>query len=349
MKHSRIISSLVIAACVALSLNAQNQDPPVDYGVGPLDFSRVGTAGWQFLKIPVNARSAAMGDVRTSLKDGDAGSAFNNPATAADVQNLDVSFNKMEWVADISVNALSVIKNFQEWGVVGVHLVYLDYGDMIRTENSAIYNQLGTQIGIVPIYEGLGTFSAHDMAIGLLYTRQVTDKLQVGGTVRYLEEQLDDAKTKNWGLNLGTYYQTGFESLCLSMVLRDFGPDAEFVEYDERIQRTPARVKMPMSFAIGASYELFQNESNSLHNFLLACEYIIPNDGNDKFNLGGEYTFNNLLKLRVGYKFNYDELDLTFGAGINYSLDDITLRIDYAYINTGIFNSVHMFSVGFGL
>jgi hypothetical protein len=58
---------------------------PVDWGVEPLDISRVGSAGWQFLKLPTDARSAAMGGIKSSMSYGNANSAFNNPASASDV------------------------------------------------------------------------------------------------------------------------------------------------------------------------------------------------------------------------------------------------------------------------
>jgi len=300
---------------------SQVEDPDVDYGIHPLDFNRVGTVGWQFLKIPTNARMAAMGDVRSSLGYGSANAAFANPASAADITNYDAVFNRMEWVADISFNAISLIKNFNQYGVFGVHLIYVDYGDMIRTENMAVTDQTGAEIGILPVYEDLGTFSAHDMAIGFLYTRQVTDKLQVGGVFRYLEEQMDDAKTSNWGLNIGTLYHTGFRTLRIAMIGSNFGPDAEFVNYDDRIQRTPSRVRMPMSFTIGAGYDILESTDQNPHRVILIGEYIIPNDGDDKLNFGSEYNFSNFFSLRAGYRFNYDELGLTLGMGINYAMD----------------------------
>ncbi|MCX6143098.1 MAG: hypothetical protein NTZ35_07750, partial [Ignavibacteriales bacterium] len=98
---------------------------PVDWGVEPLDISRVGSAGWQFLKLPTDARSAAMGGVQSSLGFGNANSAFNNPASAADVQGMEVQFSSMKWVADIRYNSLSFVDNLGSYGTVGVHAIYL--------------------------------------------------------------------------------------------------------------------------------------------------------------------------------------------------------------------------------
>ena len=346
MKKQYYLFITIFILFIVSPVHSQIEEPTIDYGIHPLKFNRVGTVGWQFLKIPTNARMAAMGDVRSSLGYGNANAAFANPASAADIKNLDAVFNRMEWVADISFNAISMVKSFNNYGIFGVHLIYVNYGDMVRTENALLTDQTGAEIGILPVYENLGTFGAHDMAVGLLYTRQVTDKLQVGGVFRYLEEQLDDAKTGNWAINLGTVYYTGFKSLRLAMIGSNFGPDAEFVDYDDRIQRTPTRVRMPMNFTIGAGMDIIEANEHNPHRVILIGEYIIPNDGEDKLNVGAEYNFKNLLSLRTGYRFNYDELGLTLGLGFDYKLENWELGLDYAYINTGVFNSVHMFSIG---
>lgn len=349
MKKQHYLVAAICILFVVSPAHSQIQDPDVDYGIHPLEFNRVGTVGWQFLKIPTNARMAAMGDVRSSLGYGTANAAFGNPASAADVTNLDVVFNRMEWVADISFNAISVVKSFNNYGVFGVHLIYVNYGDMVRTENALLTDQTGAEIGILPVYENLGTFGAHDMAIGLLYTRRITDKLQLGGVFRYLEEQLDDARTGNWSFNIGTLYYTGFKSLRIAMIGSNFGPDAEFVNYDDRIQRTPSRVRMPMNFTIGMGMDVIERNDKNPHRVIVAGEYVIPNDGDDKLNLGAEYNYNNLFSLRAGYRFNYDEMGLTLGTGLEYAVEGWTMGLDYAYISTGVFDSVHMFSIGIKL
>ncbi len=348
-KIFKVIFSLTILAIASSSTMAQINYNDTDWGIHPMDYSRVGGSGWQFLKLPTNARTAAMGGVNSAIGYGDANSAFTNPASAADVNNISASFNNMEWVADIGYNGVSVIKNMNRLGVFGLNISYVNYGDMIRTENMASVDQFGNDVGIQPTYTGLGTFSAHDMAIGFLYSRRISNKLQLGGNLKYLEEKLDDATTSNWTLDIGTMYFTGFNSLRISMLGRSFGPDAEFSKYDERIQRTPIKVKMPMMFVLGAAYDLIEKADGSPHRLIIAGEYVKPNDGPDKGNFGSEYTFMSMFTLRAGYRYNYDEEGLTFGGGFSYSLAEISVSINYAFIDAGLFDSVNMLSIGIGM
>jgi hypothetical protein len=322
---------------------------PVDWGVEPLDISRVGSAGWQFLKLPTDARSAAMGGIKSSASYGNANSAFNNPASASDVKEMDVQFSSMKWVADIRYNSVSFVDNLGSYGTVGVHAIYLNYGDMIRTAVMQGYDALGNDIGIVPITEGLGTFTAHDLAAGVLYSRQVTEFLQVGGTLRYLEQQIDDAKMRSWALDIGTIYKTGLGSLRISMLGKNFGQDGEFLSYEGRLAQAPAKVKMPMLFIFGMAYDVLEMSKESQHRLTIAGEYVKPNDGPDKFNVGVEYFALSNIYVRGGYRFNYNEESFTLGFGVEYSVsDDMLLKADYAYARLGRFNSVSMFTLGFG-
>jgi len=345
----KLLFILVIVFIAYLPCLAQIEAPNVDWGAHPMEYSRVGTAGWQFLKLPTNARTAAMGGVNSAIGYGDASSALTNPASIADVQNIDVTFSYMDWVADIGLQTISAVKNMKKWGVFGINLLYLDYGDMERTENMEVFDGAQKSLGITPVFSGLGTFSAGDLAVGLAYARQITDKLQVGGNFKYVQETLDDAKTGNWALDIGTLYYTGIKTLRISMLGKSFGPDAEFASYSERIERTPIKVKMPMMFTCGAAMDVVEAGDDGLHRLIVAGEYIHPNDGPDKFNLGTEYVFMEMFSLRTGYRFNYDEEGITFGGGLNFEMKDIAAHFNYAYLDVGLFNQVHMFTFGMSL
>jgi len=319
----------------------------IDWGVHPMDYSSVGTAGWQFLKLPSNARNASLGGVQSSISFGDANSAFTNPASLADVENMDFSFNYMEWVADISYNSVSAVKNFRNIGTFGLNLIFVDYGEEIRTEYHE--EQLISDVIYTPVMDGLGTFSANDMAIGLAFARQITDKLQVGANVKYLQEQIDDARTSVWSLDVGTMFYTGFKTLRVSMLGKQFGPDAEFRDYAYRVERVPFRMKLPMYLSIGAAIDLLEKKPDSPHHMILAMDYVVPNDAPKKINAGTEYVFMNTFALRCGYRFNYDEEGLTLGAGLNYAMGGFKMKIDYAFVDVGLFEQVHMFSIGLSL
>ena len=82
----------------------------------------------------------------------------------------------------------------------------------------------------------------------------------------------------------------------------------------------------------------------------VAADAIHPNDNYEAINAGIEYSFNNMLFLRAGYKslFQKDsEEGFTLGAGLNYRLmSTVVLKIDYAYADFGVLENVQRFSLG---
>jgi hypothetical protein len=337
---------LLIVLVSGVDILAQ-QDVDVDWGIQPTDYSRVGKSGWQFLKLPTNARYAAMGGITSAIGRANASAALANPASLTDVENVSASVTSMNWIADVKYMAGAVAKNLGNWGTFGLNVIAVDYGDMERTENQEQFDEFGETLGrALPVFN-LGSFSGSDFSVGLSYARRMTDRLQVGVNLRYVQETLDDATTGNVALDVGTLYYTGIKTFRISMLGRNFGPDAEFVEYTERIALPAMKVRMPMVFMLGAAIDIFEGKDGNPHLWTLAAEFTHPNDGPEKVNIGTEYSFMNFVMLRGGYRYNYDEEGLTFGAGLRVHLSNFSLMINYAYLDFGRLEQVHMFSTGF--
>ena len=347
--HIVLVILCLFPACLVFG----QSEIPVEIGAGvkPMDFEKVGTTGWQFLKLNTNARSAAMAGITTAISHGDATSVLSNPASIADIKNMDASVTKMNWIADIAYNSASVVKNMGNWGVFGLSFITLDYGTLHRTSINA-NTTAGVPDGTYDLSMDDGTFSGGDLALGLSYARNVTDRLQLGGTFRYITETLDDGQdigTSNWCMDVGTVYYTGIKSLRIAMLGRNFGPDVNFTGYDEQVQIPAVDVKMPMQFVMGVGYDLLEAKDDSPHLLTLAGEFVHPNDGPEKINIGTEYTFNGLFSLRAGYRAKYDEEGLTFGAGINVHTGDFRVKINYAYLDFGTFDYVHLYTLNIGM
>ena len=80
------------------------------------------------------------------------------------------------------------------------------------------------------------------------------------------------------------------------------------------------------------------------HLLTTAVEGVHFNDSSEKVNVGLEYKLMQILTLRSGYRFNYDEESFTFGAGINVSILDTRLLFDYGYGDFGNLNNIQSFS-----
>ncbi|MGE5316134.1 MAG: PorV/PorQ family protein [Acidobacteriota bacterium] len=315
MKTEKFILLLICLMCCANASWGQN------------NFKKIGTAGYVFLEIPVTARGAAMGEATLTTLQG-ALSVFDNPAATGlntDRHSFGASF--ADWFAETQHKAAAYSYNGADLGVFTVSAVQLDYGTMQGT--------ISPSADATGSYIITDDFSADGLALGVSYARQMTDKFSFGATVKYVREKISVYKSDNMLFDAGIYYSTGYHSLRIGGALKNFGVDAKYLQ---------GLFKMPTEFRLGASMDAFGSEASD-HRLTLAVEATHPSDNDERFNVGGEYWFQNFVALRGGYKFNYDEEKWTAGAGVRWS----GLTLDAAYASYGRLGTVVRFSLSAGI
>lgn len=315
-------------------------------------YRKLAQTGFQFLSVGVEARAAAMAEAYTTVA-GYSNSIYYNPANLARSNAfLDVGLSRNEWIADIVYNAgsLAVRPANGEYGAFAVSVLSVDYGEFLGTRVDPTTDQG---------YVDTGVFSPTAYAVGLGYAKSLSDRFSVGGHVKYASQSLGsstlpvgnvaDGVTEDVKNNLGvvafdfgTFYQTAIKSLAFGMTVRNFSQEVEF-------QRES--FQLPLTFRIGISMNVldFFMAENRDHSFVVAIDAIHPRDYSEQLNIGGEYTFKNLIAVRGGYLYNYDEQDLTAGFGIQKFSGNRGFAIDYAYTPFGVFDSVSRFTVRFAL
>ncbi|MFA6456256.1 MAG: PorV/PorQ family protein [Bacteroidota bacterium] len=336
--HLTKIFSLTVVALVSLihsTLQAQS-------GIAPINVERAGQSGWQFLKINGDARQAGMGGAFTAIAHGDASAIFGNPASLADITNIDIQVNALQWIADISHQSAAVAYNLGDLGVLGASVAMMDYGDIPETINAPA----GAN-GTTPTITG-NNFTANDIAAGASFARKITDQLSIGGNIRWMQQQIAEFSMQKWAFDFGTMYYTGFRTLRIAMTARNFGPDSRYGGWSEQYQTESDYIRMPLDFRAGMAMD-FLDEEGSPHLVTLVVEGDHPNDGREKIHCGASYAFEGKFFLRAGYKFNYDVQRFTFGAGVTYPFAGTVGTINYAYVDFGELTQVHMFSLGFSL
>lgn len=292
------------------------------------EFKKTATAGFVFLEVPTTSRNAALGESGLALSDEHSSAVLNNPASLgfSEYQHS-FSASYSPWLADIKNYASSyAVKT--DVGTFGVGLVLFDYGTMSRTVIAQDKQ----------VFDVVGTFDAKSIAAGLTYSKMLTDQFSFGTTLKFVQERIDIYSASNIVLDAGVLYYTGFGSLRMAAAMQNFGANAKFIN-DE--------FKMPAVFKLGLAGELI-GDANSEHRLTLAVEARHPNDGNEKVNFGAEYSWNNSIALRGGYKFFYDEESYSVGIGINPQLP-MPVMVDIAYADYGRFNNILRMTLQIGM
>jgi len=297
----------------------------------PQDFKKNGTSGFTFLEVPVSARSAALAENSIALSDLNAEAMFSNPAALGVMkQQHNIFISYAGYIADIKHYAASYAYNAGAFGVFGVSIVQMDFGDITKTTIPTDPSQ--------GLYQTMGTYNANSFALGLSYGKQLTDKFSFGVTFKYVKETIDIFEASNLLFDGGILYYTGLSSLRIAATIQHFGVDAKFVNQT---------FKMPALFKLGAAMEVYGNYESD-YRVTALVEALHPTDGNERVNLGTEFCWKNIISLRGGYKFFTDEDTYSFGVGINPQLP-LPMMLDFAYSDYGRLGNVLRFSFQLGL
>ena len=269
------------------------------------------TVGSTLLRGQVGAAPAALGGAYTAFAEGPLSLRYN-PAGLADEtrKKLFLQYNAHILDIDRSDIALTVPLNY---GAFGISFSLIDYGDITRT----------TTIN----KNGIGIFSPKDYFLKIGYGRQVSERMQFGGTIGVYTLELDqDARAEGITADFGLKYNSPIDNLILGAGIKNIGTKARF--YFEREE-------LPLLFVLGLAYKPIPQL------LLLVDGELIDGEGS-VIHAGAEYTVAKRLKFRVGYN-GENETDNGLTAGAGFATDDLSL--DYAYIPFGEFGNSHQISL----
>jgi len=322
-----------------------------------------GTSAANFLKIGVGSRGNAMGGAFVAYAN-DVSALYWNPAGIARTTSLQVGFSYTDWILDINHNFVGVVYPLARLGVIGVSFNSLSMGDMEREPH-------GTGV----------FFSAGDLALGVAYARQLTDRFSVGVKFKYVHESISFSSASTIALDAGTQFDSGFHGLKIGMSISNFGGKMTMkgtdqltkADIDEVIDGNPmkeARLEtegwtLPLLFRFGLSMDVLTRDRTRL---TCNLEFTDPRDVNPYPAFGAEWEWNNILFLRGGVIYRSKEFDekqlletedikliydfhFAFGAGLNLKIPGLgsDVRFDYSYTDLGILTQAHSFSFTFGL
>lgn len=299
----------------------------------------------KFLSTSNYANASGMASAVTSLEGG-SWTQFYNPAASAWMENtVDVTGAVNEWIASIKYSsaAASIRPADGRFGVVGFQMTSINYGDLQRTIRAD--NEKG--------YVDAGIFSPTALALGLSYSKSLSEQFAVGANLKfvtqdlgagiiglsddqsYIEQSYDASATV---IDFGVFYRTGFESLNFAMTVRNFSPDVSFDSQEH---------ELPLTFKMGVSMDVFDliDVDRSMHSLIVAIDANRPRDYNEQIQVGTQYTFMDLFVLRAGYVFPSDEEGVSLGFGVKGKLrNKQLLNVDYSYSDFGVFSDVSRLS-----
>ncbi len=273
----------------------------------------------------------------------DINSVFWNPANITSISNLQASFTYTRWLADMDYLAGAVGYRWPKIGLFALSIASLDYGDIPEALAFDPSGGNDSRTG--------ASFTGSDLMVGLTFAREFTDRLSIGVSAKYLKEKLFVYDESIFVFEVGTYYNTGFKGVRIGMGAQNFaGSSVSWLKESDRQEG----YDIPLLFKVGVAMDLIAAQDGifdlgNAHQFQLSFDAINSNDYGERYHLGGEYWFNDLFALRGGYRFNYQEGNLSAGFGLRSRVSGVEFQFDYAYVNYQYLDTPHRFSVLFSL
>lgn len=318
---------------------------------------KIGEAGFMFLKVPIGARETSLGLSGLTTTSG-ASALYWNPAGTSGMDNMSFQFSYLNYFAGISSNYFAAAFPIEEVGTFAASINYMSYGDI--------------EITTIDRPQGTGSvYSPYDMAVTLGYSKQVTDRVSAGLAAKLIYSKIDQVSASGMAFDFGFVYNTQFNGLKLGFAMTNVGLQSKYqgdgLTFEDlrdefgnqtvfwRLDTEP--FELPASVNFGLSMDLFRNEQSAVVGMV---EQNVNNLQANRSNFGLEYGFRDMFFLRGGYTSAFQKSvdysvagktgGYSFGGGVSYKFGETSrVTLDYGYMNLGVFDSVHRFTVGVGL
>ena len=372
MQTSRMITAL---GALSLLLGSPLRAPLRAQGPGgllptPQDTpNRQGTRGANFLHIGIGARGGAMGGSVGSTVTGPT-AWYWNPAGAATAEGFELVAGRQNLYGSLGLGQTYAATSIPLLGgVVGLSLNTLSSGNMLRTTEQ---NPFGERLGG-------SLFQWTSTALSAGYAKRITDRLSVGGQVKYINEGITDVST-NWvAFDIGTQFNTGLYGLMLGGAIQNVGgqsrasgalitrfistSDGSQLRENRRVEFYTRETEIPVEFRLSVGSDLL-GSSNSIfggadgkHTLKAELSLSDATDYATQYGLGAEYGFRNLAFVRAGKRFYNDDrwiggseatYGLAGGFGLRLPVKGRAVKFDYSYQNAGALQNIQIFSFEVG-
>jgi hypothetical protein len=301
--------------------------------------TKVATSAANWLKIENGVRGISMGGSQVASGRGMTGTHYN-PASITFLKGSEFFYSKSNYLADISHNTLAYGTRLSPADYFGLHLFYLHSGDMKVTNES---NPDGTG----------ETFDVTNLSLRLIYGRQLTDRLRIGGALKYIREDIFTAYMQSFVFDLGSNFGTGIYGLILGMSVSNFGPDVQFhgegleivvadtTARDGKLSKITKKFSVPLTFRMGVQKDIWGGDSDNASRLTVSVDGINPIDYTVYGVIGLEYSWRDMAFIRCGTRLFHDTAGVSLGGGLKWNI----FMVDYAYVNYGILKETHQFGI----
>lgn len=265
------------------------------------------TSGLSFLKIGVGGRATGMAEAYTAVAN-DASATYWNPAGLMNAKKKHISFTHNKWLQDINSEYIAFVLPKEKQA----------FGFSLNSTNISGIEFRDDRPSVQPI----GTFDAHDLALGVSYARSLRPYLDWGVTIKYVYEKIYVEETSGIAGDFGLNYHFSKFPVKLALVLQNVGFMAKLKN------EAPA---LPHVLRFGVSY--IPTFSFLTGSWTFAGDFVSDLENRSHVSLGTEYFLKKFFALRFGYQSGFELKNSSFLINhFGFGLISGRFLLDYGYV-----------------
>ena len=190
-----------------------------------------GLGVYNFLKLPVSARNAALGGGLYALRENDPALALMNPSMLNATLHTGIALNIVDYFSDAVYGNLNYIHHFKQTGTFNFGFNFASYGTFDG------YDVFGNETG---------TFSAGDYALIAGYGKEFIDSVfSMGMNVKCIFSKYETYFSAGLGVDFAASYYLPKKNFALALLLSNIG--AQFNSYADTRERLPFEIQLGLS------------------------------------------------------------------------------------------------------
>ena len=283
--------------------------------------SDAGTKAFQFFKIPIGPRGAAMANAYHGLAN-DELAPFWNPAGLPQVKNKKLGITYLNYFVGFNGGAVSYVLPLSDKSTIAIFSKFCGANDFIRTDENGNEN---------------GEFGAYDVLLGLSYAKVLSEILYWGFNIKFISESIDEYSSQAVACDIAIFHHTTNPKLKLGIVVKNLGKQISQFDVEKE--------KLPICFVAGFAYYL--------ENGFITFDLNKALDTDFYGTIGFEKNVYSNFIFRCGYRTNAEDwhtdsdIDFLSGVSAGFGFGWKQYHFDYAINSFGELGFIHQISVGY--
>jgi len=261
-----------------------------------------------FLNYFSDARTAGMGNAGFVVASPFASQRNVAAIMSSTAQNTEVAVSLLSWQPQFSgssvINASGYTKHKNVGIAAGIRYNILDAIERTDDQGSVI-----------------GPYTPMEYAAEVGFGYKINSAISVGATLRYISSDLGgEEKASALASDISILYE--YQKLNVGLGYSNVGTK---INYGNSAYSLPARIHS------GAAYRFLDKKEHNLIGVADVSYQLTPNYKGVLAGFGAEYTYNKLVSLRTGYRFESELVGMPYGT-IGCGLHLFGLTLDFAYV-----------------